>query len=127
MWFISFENKDHLQYSPTITAYAVLGFFLARALKQQSIIRSIDMENLISEFKVIETDDGFRIEIKGDKEKIKSLMKDFRGHRSRRWRGWRRPHWGPYFGFHPMMWMWMNDCWGPWDYEVKEEPVEETV
>lgn len=85
------------------------------------------MENLISEFKVIETDDGFRIEIKGDKEKIKSFMKDFRGHRNRRWRGWHRPHWGPPFGFHPWMWMKMADCWGPWDYEVEEEPEEEIV
>ena len=79
------------------------------------------MENLISEFKVIETDDGFRIEIKGDKEKIKSFMKDFKGHRRRRWRGWRPPHWGPPFGFHPMMWMRMADCWGPWDYEEEDE------
>jgi hypothetical protein len=28
-------------------------------------------EKLIHEYKLIETDDGYRIEIKGDKEKIK--------------------------------------------------------
>ena len=66
------------------------------------------MENIISEFRVIETDDGFRIEIKGDKEKIKAVMEDFGDHK-----GWHRKHgrgprfgWGPWaFGIHPMMWM----------------------
>jgi hypothetical protein len=33
------------------------------------------MEQVISEVKVIETDDGFRIEIKGDKEKIVMVPK----------------------------------------------------
>ncbi len=84
------------------------------------------MENIISEVKVIETDDGFRIEIKGDKEKIKSFMSDFGDPK-----GWPRHHrrgyrWGPFgFGFHPMMWMKMASCWGPWDYEVEKEESEE--
>ena len=77
------------------------------------------MENVITEFKVIETDDGFRIEIKGDKEQIKAFMGNFDDHGGRRW-GRRRGPWGAH-GFHPMMWMKMASCWGPWDYEVEDE------
>ena len=33
------------------------------------------MEKIISEFKVVETKDGFRIEIKGDKEALRRLLK----------------------------------------------------
>jgi hypothetical protein len=77
------------------------------------------MEKIISEFRVIETDDGFRIEIKGDKEKIKSFMTGF----GRRQRG---PHWharhrrgpgGP-FGFAFGPW---TSCWGAWDVDESEE------
>ncbi len=32
------------------------------------------MEKIISEYKVIETDDGFRIEIKGDKETLRKMF-----------------------------------------------------
>lgn len=35
------------------------------------------MENVISEFRIVETDDGYRIEIKGDKEAIKAVMRGF--------------------------------------------------
>ncbi len=42
------------------------------------------MEKIISEYKVIETDDGFRIEIKGDKE---TLRKMFAGGPQRHFRG----------------------------------------
>ena len=82
------------------------------------------MENIISEFKVIETDDGYRIEIKGDKEQIKAFMTGFAGRKGKghgHWRG-RRGHWGP-MGFHPMMWMNMAQWCAPWDFE--EEPEEE--
>ena len=48
------------------------------------------MEKVINEFKVIETDDGFRIEIKGDKEAIRQMLKGF-GHRPFR----RKPPFGP--------------------------------
>lgn len=80
------------------------------------------MDDVITEFKVIETEDGFRIEIKGDKEKIKEFMSGFGGHR-----GWKRGRkkgffWGP-FGpaFHPAAWMNMASWWGPWDFEEDEE------
>ena len=78
------------------------------------------MENIITEFKVIETDDGFRIEIKGDKEQIKAFMGGFSGRKG--WqRGHRRGHWGPAMGFHPMMWMNMAQAWGPWDFDEDED------
>ena len=35
------------------------------------------MENVISEFRIVETDDGYRIEIKGDKEAIKAVARGF--------------------------------------------------
>ena len=76
------------------------------------------MEKIINEFRVIETDDGYRIEIKGDKEAMKAFMGGsgpwHRGHR----RGWKG---GP-FGFHfgPMMWAKMACCWEPW--ETEHEP-----
>jgi len=83
------------------------------------------MENVITEFKVIETDDGFRIEIKGDKEQIKAFMSGFGGRK-----GWRGGHshgrgraWGP-MGFNPMMWMNMAHGCGMWDFEEEEESEE---
>jgi hypothetical protein len=84
------------------------------------------MEKVIQEFRVIETDDGYRIEIKGDKEKIKSFMQGFGGRKHRR-RHWKRRWRGP-FGFGPMAWMRaMHDGhWdGPWDFETKEDEEEE--
>jgi hypothetical protein len=85
------------------------------------------MERIINEFRVIETDDGFRIEIKGDKEKIKSFMSGFGKHkggphgRARRWGA----AFGP-FGFHfgPGMWMKAASCCGMWDLDEEEEAEE---
>jgi hypothetical protein len=85
------------------------------------------MEKIINEFRVIETDDGFRIEIKGDKEKIKSFMSGFGKHkRGPHWHARQRhANWGP-FGFASGPWMWMRAaaCCGMWDSEVEED--EET-
>jgi hypothetical protein len=52
------------------------------------------MEQVIHEVKIIETDDGYRIEIKGDKAKIKQFFErmPFRGHG-----GFRGGPWG-FFG-----------------------------
>jgi|Deesub1362A_J573_1020465.scaffolds.fasta_scaffold01670_7 hypothetical protein len=33
------------------------------------------MEKVISEFRVVETDDGFRVEFKGDKEKLRQRFR----------------------------------------------------
>ena len=72
------------------------------------------MEKVIHEFKVIETEDGFRIEIKGDKEALKQMgfgqgmmppmmpfmmgrwMRGFRGHGP--WGGHHRHGHGPFGG-----------------------------
>lgn len=78
------------------------------------------MEKVIQEFRVIETDDGFRIEIKGDKEKMKEFMKGHWGRRGSR--GRRR---GPFgFGMGPMAWMHGAPWRGPWDFEGDEEDGE---
>lgn len=83
------------------------------------------MEKVIQEFRVIETEDGYRIEIKGDKEKMKAFMHGFGGKKhGRRYRRWR---WGGPFGFGPMAWMRAMHCGGPWDFESEEEEDEESV
>jgi len=75
-------------------------------------------DKVISEFKVVETDDGYRIEIKGDKEKMKQWMEH---------RGGMGRHGG--FGFGPGRFMrhffgmrhhgpWGRGPWGQgWDEE----------
>ena len=82
------------------------------------------MEKVIQEFRVIETEDGFRIEIKGDKEKMKDFMKGFR-HRGRH--GFHRRRRGP-VGWGPWMWMHGAPWCGPWDFEAEgeEEEAEES-
>ena len=35
------------------------------------------MERVISEFRLVETDDGYRLEVKGDKEAMRKAMRDF--------------------------------------------------
>jgi len=82
------------------------------------------MEKVVNELRVIETDDGYRIEIKGDKEKIKALMSDFGKHQRRHHPGGR--HWGG-FPFGPWMWMKMAGCHSPWDFDVEEEEPTETT
>ena len=81
------------------------------------------MERVINEFRVIETEDGFRIEIKGDKEKLKSFMYGFRGRKD--WPHWHTHAWrgahGPFgFPFSPWMWMRAASCCGMWDTEADE-------
>jgi hypothetical protein len=78
------------------------------------------MEKIINEFRVIETDDGFRIEIKGDKEKIRSFISGFGG--PRRWR-----HWGPGGALHFGPWMGMKGgfCWGPWNADTEADENSE--
>lgn len=91
------------------------------------------MENVISEYRVIETDDGFRIEIKGDKEKLRPFVNGAWGPGGGPWRGgpW---HGGPWHGGHgPGGWGrrgfgfrrgfrdHMPPWWGGWDREPEEE------
>ena len=83
------------------------------------------MEKLINEFKVIETDEGFRIEIKGDKEHMKAFMKEFSGHKNHHHWGRHRGRfgWGPY-GFPHAMWMHMGPCWDSWPEEPEMDKTE---
>lgn len=82
------------------------------------------MEKVIREFRVIETDDGFRIEIKGDKEAIRPWLAGF-GH----W-GHRRRHGGmhPFFRFGPRFWgRWADWCGPWWAEETSEEPESKSA
>lgn len=82
------------------------------------------MDKIINEFRVIETDDGFRIEIKGDKEKIKAFMSGFARHK--RPPGW-HGHAGPFpFPFGPWMWTGTASCCGEWDFEAEGEETGES-
>jgi hypothetical protein len=84
------------------------------------------MEKVIKEFKVIETNEGFRIEIKGDKEHMKSFMKEFSGHKKKHRWGRRRGGfgWGP-CAYLPMMRMHMDPCWEDWAGPTEEGTTEE--
>lgn len=78
------------------------------------------MEKVINEFRVIETDDGFRIEIKGDKEAIREMMGHFGPGFSHHRR--KRHPFGPgfAFGFGPRFWANFGDwcgSWGDWEEE----------
>ncbi len=64
------------------------------------------MEKVINEIKVVETDDGFRIEIKGDKEAIRRMLYGFGAGFPFR-RGFR-------FGFFPGFWNSFSGWCGPW-------------
>lgn len=70
------------------------------------------MEKVINEFKVIETDDGFRIEIKGDKEAMRKLFSHVGAHRHLG-----RGPFGRGFPFGPGFWGgfsgWCNPCEEP--------------
>lgn len=78
------------------------------------------MEKVINEFKVIETDDGFRIEIKGDKEAIRRMIGAFGPpfFRARK----RRPG-GPGFEFNfgPRFWAGFSDWCGSWGWEEEDQ------
>ena len=77
------------------------------------------MEKVINEFKVIETDDGFRIEIKGDKEAIREMWGNFG---PRGFRGHKRKHGRDFgFGFGPHFWTHFGGRYGPWEWEEEEE------
>lgn len=64
------------------------------------------MEKIVQEFRIIETDDGYRIEIKGDKEMLRGFIEDFD---PRRWMH-RGPGPGKGFPFGPR---WMRHGFGP--------------
>ena len=76
------------------------------------------MEKIINEIKIIETDDGYRIEIKGNKEAIGRMLSGFGPFNFHRkgapfGRGFS-------FDFGPGCW---GGWWNPWE-ESKEKKVE---
>jgi hypothetical protein len=77
------------------------------------------MEKIINEFKIVETDDGFRIEIKGNKEAIRRMLKGFGPHS---FSGGGSPFGqGFRFGFGPGFWGGFGGWWGA-EEETEEEP-----
>jgi hypothetical protein len=71
------------------------------------------MDKVIHEFKVTETEDGFRIEIKGNKEAIRRMLNSFGpfsffGSDTPFGRGFR-------FGFGPGFWGGFGGWWDPWE------------
>lgn len=74
------------------------------------------MEKVIGEFKIIETEDGYRIEIKGDKDKMKEIFSGLRWRKARH-------HFHPFdFGLGGGFWGGMGP-WCCWE-EEKEERSE---
>ena len=69
------------------------------------------MEKVISEFKVIETEDGFRIEIKGNKEAIRQMLSGFGLCDSFR----TGTPFGRNFRFGPGFWSGFGSWCGPWE------------
>lgn len=94
-------------------------------------------EKVIGEIRFIETEDGFRIEVKGDKERLRQMGWDpNRGPQAggqfwgmgfgpgarfwrKKWHGTRRRHHGPPPGadFWTGPWEW----WGCWDDDFEED------
>ena len=72
------------------------------------------MEKVIGEFKIVETEDGYRIEIKGDKERMKEIFSGLR------WRKFRSRHFHP-FDFSRGFW----GAMGPWCCWWEEEEGSE--
>ena len=70
-------------------------------------------EKVLSEIRFIETDDGYRVEIKGDKEKLKEMCFMHKGFGPGKFFGrGRARYWGRGHGHCPPSWGW-------------EEPAEE--
>jgi hypothetical protein len=80
------------------------------------------MEKVINEFKVIETDDGFRIEIKGDKAAIRRMLGGFG---PRFFRG--KPPFGHGFGFGfgPRFWAGFSHGCDAWDWKETDKEKDQ--
>jgi hypothetical protein len=84
------------------------------------------MENVIHEFKIIETEDGFRIEITGDKDTIRQMLHGF-GPQSQSFFGHAGPFGrgpGSWFRGRPNFWDWC-DRWNWCDQGVSPEGEKE--
>jgi hypothetical protein len=82
-------------------------------------------EKVLSEIRFIETDEGYRVEIKGDKEKLKKMGSMHKGFRPGRFLGRGRSRfWGRGHGCGPPPWAWEWDLRDA-DAESNEELTEE--
>lgn len=121
---------------PLLSSINLLTYWLWLLLK--GVDNEMD-EKILGEIRFIETEDGFRMEIKGDKEKLRKMGfgsgwpgggfgpgPEFnRGPHGRR-RDWHRGPWkhGHFGGFGPWMWGW--NCWtGEREDEAGDEPPKE--
>lgn len=73
------------------------------------------MEKIINEIKVIETEDGYRIEIKGNKEAIRRMLSGFGAF------NYQGKSQGFNFGFWPGCW---GGWWNPWEEPKEKKPGE---
>ena len=77
------------------------------------------MGKVISEFKIVETEDGFRIEIKGDKEAIRRMLNGFGLCDSFR----AGTRFGRSFHFGPDFWSGFGSWCGSWERSEKDRSV----
>ena len=81
------------------------------------------MEEVLHEMRVVETEDGYRVEIKGDKERMKKFFKEHK-------RGFPCP---PPFFMPFMAWKAMKHGWHhghhgpPWGWDCEEEDETESA
>ena len=71
------------------------------------------MEKVIKEFEIVETDDGFRIEIKGDKETIRQMLENAG---PQRFFGGKSP-----FGGGPIFWDWLGGWCSFWEETAEKK------
>jgi hypothetical protein len=79
-------------------------------------------EKVLHEVRVVETDDGFRIEIKGDKERMKEIRDHFMEGRCGHGMGFGP---GRHFRRHMMRHAARWGAWGPWGWWDDEDEDEE--
>ncbi len=82
-------------------------------------------EKVIHEVRFVETDDGFRIEVKGDKERMRRMgfVKSHPHRHEHHHRGW-EPGCGPRFGFW-RRWGWFDPWWECEEDDMEPEADEE--
>jgi len=79
-------------------------------------------EKVLSEIRFIETDDGYRVEIKGDKEKLNKMGFMHKGFKPGRFFGRGRSRfWGRGHGYGPSRWAWEWDVREPQSNEELTE------
>lgn len=84
------------------------------------------MEKVIQEFRIIETDDGFRIEIKGDKEQLRDFVMNLDPrHGMRRGPGWGFPFGPPAPPRMGRRLRWGFGPFGPWGWDDEDDDEDD--